>query len=202
MSAAVENSYWLPFTANRDFNKRPRVISGAEGPTTDGTRLYDTFSGLWTSGLGHCHPRIVEAVQKQVATLDYCMGFQVTNNKALELAERATALAPDGISRCFFTNSGSESVDTALKIALGYHRARGEGNRTRLIGREKGYHGVNFGGMSVGGIVPNRKIFSAAMIPGVDHLRHTLDIDRRACSGIGRRDTTASGLPRASARDL
>jgi beta-alanine--pyruvate transaminase len=185
MNAAVENSYWLPFTANRDFNKQPRVISGAQGhwyTTSNGTRLYDTFSGLWTSGLGHCHPRIVEAVQKQVATLDYCMGFQVTNDKALELAERATAMAPEGISHCFFTNSGSESVDTALKIALGYHRARGEGNRTRLIGREKGYHGVNFGGMSVGGIVPNRKVFSAAMIPGVDHLRHTLDIERNAFS--------------------
>jgi beta-alanine--pyruvate transaminase len=185
MNAAVENSYWLPFTANRDFNKQPRVISGAQGhwyTTSNGTRLYDTFSGLWTSGLGHCHPRIVEAVQKQVATLDYCMTFQVTNNKALELAERATALAPEGMSHCFFTNSGSESVDTALKIALGYHRARGEGNRTRLIGREKGYHGVNFGGMSVGGIVPNRKVFSAALIPGVDHLRHTLDIERNAFS--------------------
>jgi beta-alanine--pyruvate transaminase len=185
MNAAVENSYWLPFTANRDFNKQPRVISGAQGhwyTTSNGTRLYDTFSGLWTSGLGHCHPRIVEAVQKQVATLDYCMGFQVTNDKALELADRATAMAPEGISHCFFTNSGSESVDTALKIALGYHRARGEGNRTRLIGREKGYHGVNFGGMSVGGIVPNRKVFSAAMIPGVDHLRHTLDIERNAFS--------------------
>jgi beta-alanine--pyruvate transaminase len=185
MNAAVDNPYWLPFTANRDFNKNPRVITGAEGhwyTTADGTRLYDTFSGLWTCGIGHCHPKIVEAVQQQVATLDYCMTFQMTNNKALELAERATALAPEGISRCFFTNSGSESVDTALKIALGYHRARGEGNRTRLIGREKGYHGVNFGGMSVGGIVPNRKIFSAALIPGVDHLRHTLDIERNAFS--------------------
>ena len=184
MSAAVENSYWLPFTANRDFNKRPRVISGAEGhwyTTTDGTRLYDTFSGLWTSGLGHCHPRIVEAVQKQVATLDYCMGFQVTNNKALELAERATALAPDGISRCFFTNSGSESVDTALKIALGYHRARGEGNRTRLIGREKGYHGAGFGGTSVGGLGNNRRLYSM-LLPGVDHLPHTHDLDHMAFS--------------------
>jgi beta-alanine--pyruvate transaminase len=185
MSAAVENPYWMPFTANRDFNKQPRVISGAEGhwyTTDDGTRLYDTFSGLWTSGVGHCHPKIVEAVQQQVAKLDYCMGFQVTNDKALQLAERVTSMAPDGINHCFFTNSGSEAVDTALKIALGYHRARGEGNRTRLIGREKGYHGVNFGGMSVGGIVPNRKVFSAALIPGVDHLRHTLDIERNAFS--------------------
>ncbi len=179
------NPYWMPFTANRDFNLEPRVISGASGhwyTREDGTRLYDTFSGLWTSGLGHCHPKIVEAVQKQVATLDYCITFQVTNDKALALAERVTGLAPDGLNHCFFTNSGSESVDTALKIALGYHRARGEGHRTRLIGREKGYHGVNFGGMSVGGMVPNRKAFSATLLPGVDHLRHTLDIERNAFS--------------------
>jgi len=148
------DAHWMPFTANRDFKKNPRIISGAEGHhyiAADGTRLYDTFSGLWTSGVGHCHPKIVEAVQKQVAN-------------------------------AFFTNSGSESVDTALKIALAYHRARGEGNRTRLIGREKGYHGVNFGGMSVGGIVPNRKVFSANLIPGVDHIRHTLNIGENAFS--------------------
>ena len=185
MNAATENAYWLPFTANRDFATKPRVIAGAEGHwyvRDDGTRLYDTFSGLWTSGVGHCHPKIVAAVQEQVAALDFCITFQVTNDKALEFASRLTGMAPDGISHCFFTNSGSESVDTALKIALGYHRARGEGNRTRLIGREKGYHGVNFGGMSVGGMVPNRKAFSAALIPGVDHLRHTLDIERNAFS--------------------
>ncbi|MCJ7592168.1 MAG: aspartate aminotransferase family protein [Woeseiaceae bacterium] len=179
------DAYWMPFTANRDFKAKPRVISGASGhyySTADGTKLYDMFSGLWTSGIGHCHPKIVAAVQKQVAQLDYCMGFQVTNNKAIELADRVTQMAPEGIDHCFFTNSGSESVDTALKIALGYHRARGEGNRTRLIGREKGYHGVNFGGMSVGGIVPNRKVFSAVLLPGVDHLRHTLDIEKNAFS--------------------
>ncbi len=187
MSSATSNidAYWMPFTANRDFKSKPRVISGAAGhyyTTEQGTRLYDTFSGLWTSGLGHCHPRIVQAVQEQVAKLDYCMAFQVANNKAIELAGRVTAMAPEGIDHCFFTNSGSESVDTALKIALGYHRARGEGSRTRLIGRERGYHGVNFGGMSVGGIVPNRKAFSANLIPGVDHIRHTLDIERNAFS--------------------
>lgn len=179
------DAYWLPFTANRDFKTKPRVISGASGhyyTLDDGTKLYDMFSGLWTSGIGHCHPKVVAAVQRQVAELDYCMAFQVTNNKAIELADRVTRMAPEGIDHCFFTNSGSESVDTALKIALGYHRARGEGNRTRLIGREKGYHGVNFGGMSVGGIVPNRKVFSAALLPGVDHLRHTHDIERNAFS--------------------
>jgi len=187
MSDAADklDAYWMPFTANRDFKKKPRVIKGAAGhyyTTDDGRKLYDMFSGLWTSGIGHCHPTIVAAVQKQVAELDYCMGFQVTNDKALELADRVVNMAPDGISHCFFTNSGSESVDTALKIALGYHRARGEGHRTRLIGRERGYHGVNFGGMSVGGMVPNRKAFSANLIPGVDHIRHTLDLEHNAFS--------------------
>jgi beta-alanine--pyruvate transaminase len=187
MSAVANNfdAYWMPFTANRDFKKNPRLITGAEGhyyTAADGTRVYDTFSGLWTSGVGHCHPKIVEAVQQQVAKLDYCMAFQMGHEKAFALAERVVDLAPDGFSNCFFTNSGSESVDTALKIALAYHRAKGEGNRTRLIGREKGYHGVNFGGMSVGGIVPNRKVFSANLIPGVDHLRHTLDLEHNAFS--------------------
>lgn len=187
MSATARpiDAFWMPFTANRDFKNKPRVISGASGhhyTTENGTRMYDTFSGLWTSGIGHCHPKIVEAVQQQVATLDYCISFQVTNNKAIELAHRVTSIAPPGIDHCFFTNSGSESVDTALKIALGYHRARGEGNRTRLIGRERGYHGVNFGGMSVGGMVPNRKAFSANLIPGVDHIRHTHDLERNAFS--------------------
>ncbi len=187
MSATAKNTdaYWMPYTANRDFKKNPRIITGASGhhyTAADGSKIYDMFSGLWTSGVGHCHPKIVEAVQKQVASLDYCMSFQLSNDIAFELAERVVDLAPDGFSNCFFTNSGSESVETALKIALGYHRARGEGNRTRLIGREKGYHGVNFGGMSVGGIVANRKIFSANLMPGVDHLRHTLDIEKNAFS--------------------
>ena len=184
-SAQPIDAYWMPFTANRDFKKQPRIITGASGhyyTASDGARLYDTFSGLWTSGLGHCHPKVVEAVQQQVASLDYCMGFQVGNDKAFALAERVVDMAPVGFAHCFFTNSGSESVDTALKIALAYHRARGEGNRTRLIGREKGYHGVNFGGMSVGGIVPNRKVFSATLIPGVDHMRHTMNLAHTAYS--------------------
>ena len=183
--AANTASFWLPFTANRDFKKQPRVITAASGhhyTTSDGRRVYDTFSGLWTSGVGHCHPKIVEAVQRQGAELDFSMTFQMTNDKAFALAERVTDLAPEGFTNCFFTNSGSESVDTALKIALGYHRARGEGNRTRLIGRERGYHGVNFGGMSVGGIVPNRKVFSANLIPGVDHIRHTWSLEHAAFS--------------------
>ncbi|MEO1201100.1 MAG: aminotransferase class III-fold pyridoxal phosphate-dependent enzyme, partial [Pseudomonadota bacterium] len=164
MSAAGIDAFWMPFTANRAFKQEPRVITGAAGhhyTSADGRKLYDLFSGLWTTGVGHCHPRIVQAVQQQVATLDYAIGFQVSNDRSFELAERITSLAPDGFTQCFFTNSGSESVDTALKIALAYHRARGDGHRTRLIGRERGYHGVNFGGMSVGGMVPNRSAFSA-----------------------------------------
>ncbi len=185
MSAKAENldAYWMPFTANRDFKKEPRMITGASGhhyTTDNGSRVYDMFAGLWTSGVGHCHPKIVEAVQKQVAELDYAMAFQMGNNQSFALAERVVNLAPDGFTQCFFTNSGSESVDTSLKIALAYHRARGEGSRTRLIGRERGYHGVNFGGMSVGGIVPNRKAFSANLIPGVDHIRATMNLEHTA----------------------
>jgi len=177
------DAYWMPFTPNRDFKQKPRIITAASGHhyTTDsGEQVYDMFAGLWTCGVGHCHPKIVEAVQKQVAKLDYAMAFQLSNNLSFELAERVVDMAPDGFTQCFFTNSGSESVDTALKIALGFHRARGEGNRTRLIGRERAYHGVNFGGMSVGGIVPNRKIFSANLIPGVDHIRATMNLEHTA----------------------
>ena len=175
----------MPFTANRDFKKNPRIITGAKGhwyASADGRRVYDSFSGLWTTGVGHCHPKITEAVSKQIATLDYAMAFQVGNNSAFALAERLTDLAPPGFTRCFFTNSGSEAADTALKIALAYHHARKAEGRTRFIGRERGYHGVNFGGMSVGGIAPNRKVFSANLMPGVDHLRHTMNLQHTAFS--------------------
>ena len=168
--------YWMPFTPNRAFKKAPRMIRSAKGhyyTDSSGRQLLDGFSGLWTSGLGHCHPGIVAAVQQQVATLDYSMGFQMGHDKAFELAEKVVAMAPEGFTRVFFTNSGSESADTALKMAIAYHRARGDGQRTRLIGREKGYHGVNFGGTSVGGMPLNRKVFSAVLLPGVDHIRHT-----------------------------
>ena len=183
-TAALE-SYWMPFTANRDFKKNPRIIVGASGhyyQTAGGRQVYDAFSGLWTSGLGHCHPKIVKAVQQQVATLDYAMGFQASHNKAFELAEKVTDLAPEAFTQIFFTNSGSESVDTPLKIALAYHRARGEGHRTRLIGRERGYHGVNFGGMSVGGMSPNRKVFGSSLLPCVDHLPHTFNLEHSSFS--------------------
>jgi beta-alanine--pyruvate transaminase len=186
----AHDAYWMPFTANRAFKKMPRLLVSAKGHyyTDDtGRQLLDGFSGLWTSGVGHCHPKIVAAVQAQVATLDYAMAFQMGHDKAFELADKVAELAnptrdPAGFTRVFFTNSGSEAADTSLKIALAYHRARGEGHRTRLIGREKGYHGVNFGGMSVGGMTPNRKVFSAAMIPGVDHIRHTHSLPDMAFS--------------------
>ncbi len=184
-SESSMDAYWMPFTANRDFKKSPRLIASASGHhyiSNDSRKIYDGFSGLWTSGIGHCHPKIVEAVQSQVATLDLCMGFQLGHHKAFELADKLTQLAPEGLDHCFFTNSGSESVDTALKIALGYHRARGDAGRTRLIGRQRGYHGVNFGGISVGGIAPNRKMYSANLIPGVDHLPHTHNLEHAAFS--------------------
>lgn len=177
------DAFWMPFTANRDYKKKPRLITGAQGHyyvTDDGRRIYDSFSGLWTCGIGHCHPKIVDAVQQQVAKLDYSISFQLGHDKVFELAEKVTAIAPEGLDRIFFTNSGSESVDSALKIALAYHRARGEGHRTRLIGRERGYHGVNFGGMSVGGMFANRKMFGASLLPSVDHIRHTFNLEQNA----------------------
>lgn len=181
--AAPVDSYWMPFTANRDFREKPRVFTSAEGhyyQTADGRKVYDLFSGLWTTGIGHCHPKIVQAVQEQVAKLDYALGFQASADRPFELADKLTAMAPEGFSKAFFTNSGSESADTSLKIALAYHRIRGEGHRTRLIGREKGYHGVNFGGMSVGGMTANRKAFGSSLLPCVDHLPHTLAPEHNA----------------------
>ncbi|MEO0424809.1 MAG: aspartate aminotransferase family protein [Pseudomonadota bacterium] len=179
------NPFWMPFTANRDFKRKPRIITGAKGhhyTGAHGEQIYDFFSGLWTVGVGHCHPKIVEAVQHQVAHLDHGMSFQVGSDRSFQLAAKLTEMAPEGFTRAFFTNSGSESVDTALKIALGFHRCHGNGQRTRLIGRERGYHGVNFGGMSVGGIVANRQMFSANLMPGVDHMRTTCDLEHTAFS--------------------
>jgi beta-alanine--pyruvate transaminase len=168
--------YWMPFSSNRAFKQDPFLVASAAGfhyTTPDGRRILDSMSGLWTSGLGHCHPRIVAAVQEQVATLDYACAFQVGHAGAFALAERVVNLAPEGFTHCFFTGSGSESVDTALKVALGWHRMRGAGTRTRLIGRERGYHGVNFGGTSVGGIPANRGLFSESLLSNVSHLPHT-----------------------------
>ncbi|MBN2906981.1 MAG: aspartate aminotransferase family protein [Rhodobacteraceae bacterium] len=169
------SAFWMPFTANRQFKKAPRMFVGAKDmyyTTSDGRQVLDGTAGLWCCNAGHCRPKITEAIQKQAAELDYAPAFQMGHPKAFELASALRDMAPEGMDHVFFTNSGSESVETALKIAIAYHRARGEGARTRLIGRERGYHGVNFGGISVGGIVTNRKVFGS-LLTGVDHLPHT-----------------------------
>ena len=178
------NSFWMPFTSNRSFKANPRMLERAQGMfyyTADNREILDGIAGLWCCNAGHCHPHIVEAVQKQVATLDYATAFNLGHSKVFELAERVTDIAPEGLDYAFFVNSGSEAVDTALKMALAYHRIRGEGSRTRLIGRERGYHGVGFGGISVGGIVANRKMFGT-LLAGVDHLPHTHNLERNAFS--------------------
>ncbi|QKV17548.1 aspartate aminotransferase family protein [Oricola thermophila] len=183
--AVVPNNleaFWMPFTANRQFKKNPRMLVGAQDmhyTTADGRQVLDGTAGLWCCNAGHGRPRIVEAIQKQAAELDYAPAFQMGHPKAFELAARLAAKLPSPLDHVFFTNSGSESVDTALKIALAYQRQIGQGTRTRLIGRERGYHGVGFGGISVGGIVANRRTFGT-MLTGVDHIRHTHDPERNA----------------------
>ena len=177
--------YWLPFTPNRYFQEHPKILAGAKGAyytTDDGRQLFDCLSGMWCCPLGHGHPKIVEALTRQAQTLDYSPAFQICNPVTLRLAARIAAMAPAGLTRVFFTNSGSEAVDTALKVAYGYHRLRGEASRIRFIGRERGYHGVGFGGMSVGGMVGNRKMFGPIMMGGVDHLPHTYNLSRMAFS--------------------
>jgi beta-alanine--pyruvate transaminase len=169
------SAFWMPFTANRQFKAHPRMFVAAKDmhyTTADGRQVLDGTAGLWCCNAGHCRPKIVEATQKQAAELDYAPAFQMGHPKAFELAARLRDMAPPGMEHVFFTNSGSESVETALKIAIAYQRARGQGTRTRLVGRERGYHGVNFGGISVGGIVNNRRHFGA-LLAGVDHLPHT-----------------------------
>lgn len=177
-------AYWMPFTANRQFKANPRMVVGADGmffKLSDGRDLMDGIAGLWCCNAGHNRPRIVEAIQKQAAELDYAPAFQMGHPKQFELASRLARMMPGNLNKVFFTNSGSESVETALKMAIAYHRARGEGHRTRLIGREKGYHGVNFGGMSVGGMPANRKMFGS-LVNGVDHLRHTHGLEENRFS--------------------
>ncbi len=179
-----QSAFWMPYTANRQFKKAPRLLARAEGMrywTPEGREILDGTAGLWCVNAGHCRPRIVEAVQRQVAQMDFAPTFQMGHPIAFEFAERLAKVAPPGFSRIFYTNSGSESADTALKIALAYHRARGEGQRFRLIGRERGYHGVNFGGMAVGGLQANKKTFGPG-VAGVDHIRHTHDPARNAFS--------------------
>jgi beta-alanine--pyruvate transaminase len=176
---------WLPFTPNRQFKAKPRLLSRASGMhywTPDGRQILDAVAGLWCVNAGHGRPEITAAVANQLKTMDYAPPFQMAHPPAFALANELVKIAPAGLDHVFFTNSGSEAVDTALKIALAWHRARGEATRTRLIGRERGYHGVGFGGISVGGIAPNRKAWSTALLPGVDHLAHTHDLAKNAFS--------------------
>ncbi len=176
--------YWLPFTPNRSFKKRPRLFSGAKDMhylTPDGRKVIDATSGLFCVNAGHGRETIVKAIQHAAATLDFSPPFQYAHPGVFELSSRLTLLAPGDLDYCLFANSGSEAVDTALKVALAYHRNRGEGSRTRFIGRERGYHGVGFGGISVGGMVANRKMFGN-MLAGVDHLPTTYDRSRQAFS--------------------
>jgi len=169
------DSHWMAFTGNREFKKNPRIITSAAGAyfTDDkGRKIFDGLSGLWTTGAGHCRPEIAQAVSKQAMELDYSPAFQFGHKKSFQLAERITQFLPEGLNRVFFTNSGSEAADTSLKIARAYWRKKGLASKTRLIGRAKGYHGVNFGGISVGGIGGNRALFGETL--GVDHISHTL----------------------------
>jgi beta-alanine--pyruvate transaminase len=176
---------WIPFTANRQFKSQPRLLVAAKDmhyTAHDGRQILDGIAGLWAVNAGHCRTPIVEAIKKQAESLDYATGFQMHSPGPFLAAERLVQITPEGMDHVFFVNSGSEAVDTALKIALAYHRARGEGTRTRLIGRERGYHGVGFGGISVGGMTANRKTFSGNLLPSVDHLPHTHNLEQNAFS--------------------
>ena len=175
---------WMPFTANRQFKAKPRLLVAAKDMhyvAADGRKILDGTAGLWCVNAGHCREKIVKAVQEQVARMEYAPGFQMGHPGPFELAARLVNILPGDLDHVFFTNSGSESVDTALKIALAYWRVKGEGQRTRLIGREKGYHGVGFGGITVGGMVNNRKFFGT-LLAGADHLPHTLNLEKMAFS--------------------
>jgi beta-alanine--pyruvate transaminase len=174
-------NYWMPFTANRQFKAAPRLLSSAEGvryTSVDGREIIDGTAGLWCVNAGHRRREIAQAVERQLMSLDYAPSFQMGHPIAFDFAQKLASIAPAGLDRVFFTGSGSESVDTALKIAIAYQRAIGQGTRTRLLGRERGYHGVGFGGISVGGIVSNRRVFP--QLPGSDHIRHTHDPARNA----------------------
>ena len=184
--AAVDLSHWwMPFTANRQFKANPRLVSSAKGvfyKTPEGREILDATSGLWCVNAGHGREEIVAAAARQLQEMDFAPSFQFGHPIGFEFANRLIEIAPKGFDKVFYVNSGSEAVDTALKIALAYHRARGEAQRTRLIGRERGYHGVGFGGISVGGMVNNRKAFSGALLPAVDHLPHTHNLEHNAFS--------------------
>ena len=179
------SNFWMPFTANKQFKSAPRLFKQAKGmyyTTVDDRQVIDAVAGLWCVNAGHGRDEIAQAVANQVSSMDFAPTFQMGHPLAFEAATRVAEVMPEGMDRIFFANSGSEAVDSALKIALAYHRARGDGQRTRLIGRERGYHGVGFGGISVGGIVANRKAYSANLIPGVDHMPATLNIEKAGFS--------------------
>ena len=179
------DNFWMPFTANRQFKAKPRMLVSAKDmhyTADDGHKVVDGCAGLWCVNAGHNREEIISAIKAQLDTLDFAPTFQMGHPMAFKAAEKVAALAPAGMSKVFFANSGSESVDSALKIALAYHRARGEGTRTKFIGRERGYHGVGFGGISVGGIPLNRKVFGGQLLPGVDHLPHTHNLREAAFS--------------------
>jgi beta-alanine--pyruvate transaminase len=181
------DNHWMPYTANRQFHEAPRIIVRAEGIhywNPQGDRLIDSISGLYTTPAGHGRAEIREAVTKQMAELDYAPAFQFGTPGSFRLATELAAMTPGDLNRIFFTGGGSEAVETALKIAINYHRARGEGQRLRFVGREKGYHGVNFGGWSVGGMVKNRQMFGMGL-PGVSHIRHTMIPENRFTMGQG-----------------
>jgi beta-alanine--pyruvate transaminase len=185
LSRADLEALWLPFTANRQFKDKPRLLARASGMhywTADGRQILDAVAGLWCVNAGHGRREITQAVANSLETLDYAPTFQMGHPPAFQLANELVKIAPSGLDHVFFTNSGSESVDTALKIALAFQRMRGEASRTRLIGRERGYHGVGFGGISVGGIAANRKVWSATLLPGTDHLPHTHLLSKNAFS--------------------
>lgn len=174
---------WMPFTANREFKEQPRLLTAAKGmyyTTHDGQQILDATAGLWCVNAGHGREEIVEAISHQARTLDYAPSFQIGHKDSFLAAQAVSEVMPETMDRIFFTNSGSEAVDTALKVAIAYHRARGESHRTRLIGRERGYHGVGFGGISVGGISNNRRNFSSMLLPHVDHLPHTHNLEKNA----------------------
>ncbi len=184
-AAAPMQALWMPFTANRAFKSAPRMLVQASGMyyrSDDGRQILDGAAGLWCVNAGHCREPITRAIQEQAARMDYAPSFQLGHPLEFEAAQVLADIAPGRLKRVFFTNSGSESVDTALKIALAYHRARGQGQRTVFVGRERGYHGVGFGGISVGGIPGNRKVFHGALLPHVDHLPHTHDLEHQGFS--------------------
>jgi beta-alanine--pyruvate transaminase len=174
---------WMPFTANRAFKRAPRLLASASGVhyvDVEGRTILDGTAGLWCVNAGHCRPAIVQAIQHSAATLDFAPGFQMGHPASFALAQKLAALAPGDLDHVFFANSGSEAVDSALKIALAYHQSRGEPGRVRFVGRMRGYHGVGFGGISVGGIESNRTAFAAQLLPQVDHLPHTHDLSHNA----------------------